>query len=191
MTTQSNVNGTKPGNRGNRPQLDEATRQDTIQDINHDLGKTRNPNVLKSVQRFMQRPDARVFVPGSLAATRLFYMVVDLDRIFTNVEREKFRIGNSKTLQEKHALEQQVMVLCETLAEIIAQMAVDNQQTDKVRDPAVLEKMKQLLQAKKAALAEVQAHEEPTRRRGRGAVVPVSSEPPAVLEDPAAVVNGS
>jgi hypothetical protein len=150
MTTTEAVNQ-RDGTNGSRRRedrvqtdADRARAAADIADIQHDLGRTQNPNRLRAVKTFMDRRDARVYVPSSVIGSRLFNLLQDMDRIYANIERSKLRRGSAQGLQEKQQLETQIMTLIETLVEITATMAVENNQSDAARDPAVIEIIKRI-----------------------------------------------
>ena len=162
MTTPDPKDASKPTTDGMQrtdrfAQPSEQQRERTandIEDIQHGLTRNQNPNRVRAMRTFMERRDARIYVPSSVIGARLFTLLQDMDRIYANIERGKLRAGSAKGLQEKQELETQIMTLIETLAEITATMAVANKQTDAAKDPAVVEIIRRLKAAAAEAVAE-------------------------------------
>lgn len=122
----------------------------TKEHISYLVGQTKNPNKLRTVERLLQQPGSRVFVPQSEAGAMLFNRLMDLDIAFAACGRASWRNSTDEGLAKKQRLETDLHTLNRTLIQFTAQVAVEYELDPKRMDAAVITQVRAL----KAELAE-------------------------------------
>ena len=97
----------------------------TKEHISYLVGQTKNPNKLRTVERLLQQPGSRVFVPQSEAGSMLFNRLMDLDIAFAACGRASWRNSTDEGLAKKQRLETDLHTLNRTLIQFTAQVAVE------------------------------------------------------------------
>ena len=122
----------------------------TKEHISYLVGQTKNPNKLRTVERLLQQPGSRVFVPQSEAGSMLFNRLMDLDIAFAACGRASWRNSTDEGLAKKQRLETDLHTLNRTLIQFTAQVAVEYELDPKRMDAAVITQVRAL----KAEVAE-------------------------------------